>query len=66
MYISKGIIDLHQGKIGVFSKGLGFGTTFFVEFPRLMSTGSLDVIEAPRQLSTPVSSNNYFSDLAGK
>jgi len=31
--VSKGIMDLHQGNIGVHSDGEGFGTTFFFELP---------------------------------
>lgn len=31
LLIAKGIVDLHDGKIGVYSKGEGHGCTFFVE-----------------------------------
>ena len=33
LYISKGIMDLHKGRIGVRSEGLGKGSTFYLEFP---------------------------------
>ena len=31
--VSKGIMDLHQGNIGVYSEGEGCGTTFYFELP---------------------------------
>jgi hypothetical protein len=33
LWISKGIVELHGGKIGAFSEGEGCGSTFFVELP---------------------------------
>ena len=35
LWVSKGIIDLHGGIIGVESQGEGFGSTFFFEIPAL-------------------------------
>ena len=33
LWISKAIIDKHNGKIGVYSEGEGLGSTFFFEIP---------------------------------
>jgi signal transduction histidine kinase len=33
LWISKGITELHGGSIGAFSKGEGYGSTFFLELP---------------------------------
>jgi CheY-like chemotaxis protein len=33
LFISKGIVDLHSGRISVFSEGVGKGCTFTVEIP---------------------------------
>ena len=40
LWITKGIVDLHQGQISVYSDGLGCGSSFTVELP--MSRISLD------------------------
>ena len=39
LWIAKRIMDMHEGVIGIESKGEGFGCTFFVEMP--LFTGSL-------------------------
>jgi signal transduction histidine kinase len=33
LYISKRIVELHNGQIGVTSEGIGKGTTFFFTIP---------------------------------
>ena len=33
LYISKGIVDLHGGSIGVFSEGEGKGSVFWIDIP---------------------------------
>ena len=33
LWITKGIVDLHQGEISVYSEGLGYGSSFTVELP---------------------------------
>ena len=33
LWITKGIVDLHQGQISVYSEGLGCGSSFTVELP---------------------------------
>eukprot|EP01038_Epipyxis_sp_PR26KG_P013579 gene13579-18222_t len=35
LWISSNIIKLHGGNIGVFSNGIGFGSTFYIELPIL-------------------------------
>jgi signal transduction histidine kinase len=35
LWVSKGIMDLHEGAIGVYSRGEGYGSTFFIELPLL-------------------------------
>ena len=43
LWITKGIVDLHQGEISVYSEGLGYGSSFTVELPMeriLMSRGT--------------------------
>ena len=35
LYISKGIVDMHGGLMGLHSDGIGKGTTFFAQFPLL-------------------------------
>ena len=37
LYISKSIIDLHQGTISVASEGIGKGSTFSVSTPKIFS-----------------------------
>eukprot|EP01041_Mallomonas_annulata_P000696 gene696-1334_t len=39
MFISKGIVNLHNGKIGVHSEGLGHGSQFYVDIPISIPTG---------------------------
>ena len=41
MFISKGIVELHKGIIGVWSKGEGFGTTFTMEIPMQRTIGDV-------------------------
>ena len=49
LYICKGIVDLHEGFLSVFSEGEGLGSTFTVQLP--MEKASKDV-----RLETVVSS----------
>lgn len=37
LYISKGIAELHGGKLSVYSKGNGYGSTFTLQLPMLRS-----------------------------
>lgn len=72
LYISKGIVELHSGVIGVESEGLGLGCTFFIEFRRVFT--SQTEVDIPRSLSTSSANNGSvvgrdvaatFQDLAG-
>jgi len=38
MFISKNIMDLHKGCIGVYSAGMGHGCTFTIELPIIVNT----------------------------
>jgi hypothetical protein len=38
LYLTKGIVDLHHGKISVWSAGEGYGSTFTLEIPMTRST----------------------------
>ena len=38
LWIAKRIMDMHEGVIGIESKGEGFGCTFFIEIPLLADT----------------------------
>ena len=44
LYISKGIVDMHGGLMGLHSEGLGKGTTFFAQFPLLHREASISWI----------------------
>ena len=48
MFITKGIVDLHHGKIRVFSKGEGTGCTFTVDLPMTRKIDPLVVVNRPR------------------
>ena len=40
LWLSRGIVELHGGRMGVESEGLGKGCTFFLEMPLLVETES--------------------------
>ena len=50
LWITKGIVDLHQGEISVYSEGLGYGSSFTVELP--MERISMSRSEAPVVISS--------------
>lgn len=43
LFIAKQIIDANNGTIGVISKGLGMGTSFFFELPLVRDAGKLAI-----------------------
>lgn len=51
LWISKRIVDLHSGYIGVTSQGEGMGSTFFVDLP------AYSVVNAKRRLSILLQTN---------
>lgn len=65
LYISKGIVDLHNGKIGVTSEGLGCGCTFYLEFPKITSVPTELERSFSRTSSSSLSHQNSdrFSDV---
>jgi signal transduction histidine kinase/CheY-like chemotaxis protein len=58
LYISKGIMDLHGGTIGLFSAGEGHGTTFFIELP-VEQGARMEKSSSPEMYYDPKSS--FFS-----
>ena len=55
LWITAGIMDLHDGKISVFSRGEDMGTSFTVEIPmsRLLTPDTIIVHEDTASTSTP-------------
>ena len=49
--VSKRIIDLHGGRIGVYSPGEGLGSTFFFEIPVVDKSPSMDPRDRERGIS---------------
>lgn len=54
LWITSGILNLHQGTIKVYSKGEGLGTNFIFDLPMTRNFNELSVLSLP---STKVSSN---------
>ena len=54
LWITKGIVDLHQGEVSVHSEGLGHGSSFTVELPmeRILRTSDASVPHASMSLTT--------------
>ena len=59
LWITKGIVDLHQGEISVHSEGLGYGSTFTVELPMERVIRTTDTV-AP--LDRSMRRSNYISN----
>jgi signal transduction histidine kinase len=45
LWISRGIVELHEGKIGMTSEGIGHGSTFFVKLHAYRCDGEIPDIE---------------------
>jgi CheY-like chemotaxis protein len=60
--IVKNLVELHQGRIHVESPGIGQGSTFTVQFPRL-STPAIAPESRSRSISSPTSA--FAGSLAG-
>ena len=58
LWITKGIVDLHQGEISVHSEGLGYGSSFTVELP--MERISVCRSRAPVVTSSRAVENSVF------
>jgi signal transduction histidine kinase len=54
LYISKGIVDLHGGLLGVSSVGEGCGTTFFVQLPAIRTEDIASVATTSDVGSAPI------------
>ena len=52
LFISKGIVDLHEGEIRVFSKGEGTGCTFIVDLPMTRKRNPSEMVNNARSRST--------------
>jgi hypothetical protein len=65
LFVSKGIMDLHGGYIGAYSRGVGFGSTFYVEIPisksKDNSTSSSSLSSSSPSSSSSSSSSHYLS-----
>ena len=59
LWITKGIVDLHQGEISVHSEGLGYGSSFTVEVPMERIIRTTDAV-APLERS--MRKSNYISN----
>ena len=59
MWISKGIIDLHEGAIEVFSAGEGTGSTFSLRLPMIRKrvTRRTSLLSIPNSLNTAAAAN---------
>ena len=64
LYISKGIVDLHKGRIGAHSEGLGRGSTFYLEFPCYSDPDHTDHEPIHRNISA--NSSSQLSEYDGK
>lgn len=64
LFISKGIMDLHKGRIGVRSEGLGKGSTFYLEFPCFIENDYADHEPIHRNISA--NSSSQLSEHDGK
>ena len=68
LWITKGIVDLHQGEISVYSEGLGYGSSFTVKLPmRRQAFGhpatSLSTPSTRSCASAPKRSSSFFLGL---
>lgn len=64
MFITKGIVELHKGTIGVWSQGEGFGTTFTVEIP--MQRGQLVAYMSEPHTEGVEMSRSYTNKCSGE
>mmetsp|Transcript_16261 Transcript_16261/g.21062 ORF Transcript_16261/g.21062 Transcript_16261/m.21062 type:complete len:957 (+) Transcript_16261:81-2951(+) len=61
LFISKGIMDMHDGFIGACSEGLGYGSTFYLEVPIsevVDATPNVSVPPSPVRELSPVPTNS--------
>ena len=64
LFLAKGIIDLHDGNISVYSEGEGSGSTFRIEIPMTKSTCPVEVKCDSCILTTKnIISNNTSSEV---
>jgi len=61
LFISKGIIEQHGGKMDVASKGLGLGTTFTITLPVFTGAESMSIYESTEHNSSSMRSTNAES-----
>ena len=64
LWITKGIVDLHQGEISVHSEGLGYGSSFTVEVPMeriIRTTDRVAPLERSMQKSNYISNSTTLS-----
>ena len=61
LWITKGIVDLHQGQITAYSEGLGCGSSFTVELPmqRILLSTSTNMRDAPDTSMATKSADNH-------
>ena len=66
LWITKGIVDLHQGQITAYSEGLGCGSSFTVELPmqRILLSTITNIRDAPDiSMATYFGSNHHVNTI---
>ena len=59
LFISKGIVDLHQGSISVFSAGEGHGCSFILSMPMTRAAVTSTTVNEPVTLSSTLSNKGH-------
>ena len=61
LWITSGILNLHEGTIQVYSKGVGLGTNFIFDLPMTRNSNELSVLPSSKIISNYPSSNQLFN-----